>query len=155
MEVCFWALLFMPLVILHHLLNVSVQLANKRGFKQKQKKILCRQNEHQSTIWSSLLVVSLSHSTLDTLWKYVSNSPPQTRISKHLFMSSVRAETFRQATDCKIGDHFPVGAGFFYSPPFANKNWSLVQWVAWSLFSLIKRLELEVRLLELPSSADV
>jgi hypothetical protein len=28
----------MPLVILHHLLNVSVQLANKRGFKQKKKK---------------------------------------------------------------------------------------------------------------------
>jgi hypothetical protein len=26
--------LFMPLVILHHLLNVSVQLANKRGFKK-------------------------------------------------------------------------------------------------------------------------
>jgi hypothetical protein len=25
----------MPLVILHHLLNVSVQLANKRGFTQK------------------------------------------------------------------------------------------------------------------------
>jgi hypothetical protein len=25
----------MPLVILHHLLDVSVQLANKRGFKQK------------------------------------------------------------------------------------------------------------------------
>jgi hypothetical protein len=25
----------MPLVILHHLLNVSTQLANKRGFKQK------------------------------------------------------------------------------------------------------------------------
>jgi hypothetical protein len=24
----------MPLVILHHLLNVSVQLANKRGFKK-------------------------------------------------------------------------------------------------------------------------
>jgi hypothetical protein len=35
MEVCYWALLFMPLVILHHLLNVLVQLANKRGFKQK------------------------------------------------------------------------------------------------------------------------
>jgi hypothetical protein len=34
MEVCYWALLFMPLVILHHLLNVFVQLANKRGFKQ-------------------------------------------------------------------------------------------------------------------------
>jgi hypothetical protein len=34
MEVCYWALLFMPLVILHHLLNVSVQLANKRGFKE-------------------------------------------------------------------------------------------------------------------------
>jgi hypothetical protein len=38
MEVCYWALLFMPLVILHHLLNASVQLANKRGFKQKQNK---------------------------------------------------------------------------------------------------------------------
>jgi hypothetical protein len=35
MEVCYWALLFMPLVILHHLLNLSVQLANKRRFKQK------------------------------------------------------------------------------------------------------------------------
>jgi hypothetical protein len=35
MEVCYWALLFMPLVILHHLLNVFVQLANKREFKQK------------------------------------------------------------------------------------------------------------------------
>jgi hypothetical protein len=35
MEVCYWALLFMPLVILRHLLNVSVQLANKKGFKQK------------------------------------------------------------------------------------------------------------------------
>jgi hypothetical protein len=40
--ICFWliatekfvsALLFMPLVILHHLLNVFVQLANKRGLK--------------------------------------------------------------------------------------------------------------------------
>jgi hypothetical protein len=39
MEVCYWALLFMPLVILHHLLNVSVQLANKRGLKQKKQKI--------------------------------------------------------------------------------------------------------------------
>jgi hypothetical protein len=28
----------MPLVILHHLLNVSVQLANKRGFKKNFKK---------------------------------------------------------------------------------------------------------------------
>jgi hypothetical protein len=35
MEVCYWALLFMSLVILHHLLNVFVQLANKGGFKQK------------------------------------------------------------------------------------------------------------------------
>jgi hypothetical protein len=34
MEVCYWALLFMPLVIFHHLLNVFVQLANKRGLKQ-------------------------------------------------------------------------------------------------------------------------
>jgi hypothetical protein len=38
MEVCYWALLFMPLVILHHLLNVFVQLANKRGFTKKKKK---------------------------------------------------------------------------------------------------------------------
>jgi hypothetical protein len=37
MEVCYWALLFMPLVILHHLLNVFVQLANKRGFNKKKK----------------------------------------------------------------------------------------------------------------------
>jgi hypothetical protein len=35
MEVCYWALLFMPLVSLHHLLNVFVQLTNKRGFKPK------------------------------------------------------------------------------------------------------------------------
>jgi hypothetical protein len=35
MEVCYWALLFMPLVILHHLLNVSVQFANKGGFTKK------------------------------------------------------------------------------------------------------------------------
>jgi hypothetical protein len=35
----------MPLVILHHLLNVSVQLANKRGFKQnKTKNIITQQN---------------------------------------------------------------------------------------------------------------
>jgi hypothetical protein len=41
MEVCYWALLFMPLVILHHLLNVFVQLANKRAFtKKKRKKII-------------------------------------------------------------------------------------------------------------------
>jgi hypothetical protein len=38
MEVCYWALLFMPLVILHHLLNVFVQLANKRGFTTTTKK---------------------------------------------------------------------------------------------------------------------
>jgi hypothetical protein len=37
MEVCYWALLFMPLVILHHLLNVFVKLANKRGFTKKKK----------------------------------------------------------------------------------------------------------------------
>jgi hypothetical protein len=35
MEVCYWALLLMPLVILHHLLNVFVQLANKSGFTKK------------------------------------------------------------------------------------------------------------------------
>jgi hypothetical protein len=38
MEVCYWALLFMPLVISHHLLNVFVQLANKRGFTTHTKK---------------------------------------------------------------------------------------------------------------------
>jgi hypothetical protein len=44
MEVCYWALLFMPLVILHHLLYVFVQLANKRGFTKKKKKLslLCK-----------------------------------------------------------------------------------------------------------------
>jgi hypothetical protein len=41
MEVCYWALIFMPLVILHHLLNVFVQLANKRGFTKKKKYIGC------------------------------------------------------------------------------------------------------------------
>jgi hypothetical protein len=30
----------MPLVILHYLLNVFVQLANKRGFKQKKNFVL-------------------------------------------------------------------------------------------------------------------
>jgi hypothetical protein len=39
MEVCYWALLFMPLVILHHLLNVFVQLANKRELKKNNGKI--------------------------------------------------------------------------------------------------------------------
>jgi hypothetical protein len=34
MEVCYWALFLMPLVILHHLLNVSVQLTNKGGLKK-------------------------------------------------------------------------------------------------------------------------
>jgi hypothetical protein len=37
MEVCYWALLFVSLVILHHLLNVFVQLANKRGIQTKKK----------------------------------------------------------------------------------------------------------------------
>jgi hypothetical protein len=37
MEVCYWAVLFMPLVISHHFLNVSVQLANKRGLKKKKR----------------------------------------------------------------------------------------------------------------------
>jgi hypothetical protein len=45
MEVCYWALLFMPLVILHHLLNVYVQLANERGFKQK--KMIGRSDGHR------------------------------------------------------------------------------------------------------------
>jgi hypothetical protein len=33
MEVCYSAHLFMPPVIFHLLLNVFVQLANKRGYK--------------------------------------------------------------------------------------------------------------------------
>jgi hypothetical protein len=45
MEVCYWALLFMPLVILHHLLNVSVQLANKRGFNKKKTALLVLREE--------------------------------------------------------------------------------------------------------------
>jgi hypothetical protein len=39
----------MPLVILHHLLNVSVQLANKRGFKQKNVKT-AEKAEHKDKI---------------------------------------------------------------------------------------------------------
>jgi hypothetical protein len=35
MEVCYWALLFTPFLVFHHLLNVHVQLANKKGFKKK------------------------------------------------------------------------------------------------------------------------
>jgi hypothetical protein len=46
MEVCYWALLFMPLVILHHLLNVFVQLANKRGFTKKKKLLLYNTTPH-------------------------------------------------------------------------------------------------------------
>jgi hypothetical protein len=34
----------MPLVILHHLLNVFVQLANKRGFTKKKKNVFLQQN---------------------------------------------------------------------------------------------------------------
>jgi hypothetical protein len=44
MEVCYWALLFLPLVILHHLLNVFVQLANKRGFTKKKKPLMNKYN---------------------------------------------------------------------------------------------------------------
>jgi hypothetical protein len=53
MEVCYWALLFMPLVILHHLLTVFVQLANKRGFKQTNKKKLTSQNSANVSILES------------------------------------------------------------------------------------------------------
>jgi hypothetical protein len=44
MEVCYWALLFMPLVILHHLLNVFIQLANKMGFTKKKKNVATATN---------------------------------------------------------------------------------------------------------------
>jgi hypothetical protein len=47
----------MPLVILHHLLNVSVQLANKWGFKQKKshkKSYYCGGNSYASTETLSL-----------------------------------------------------------------------------------------------------
>jgi hypothetical protein len=36
----------MPLVILHHLLNVSVQLANKMGFKQNKENFYGKGNEN-------------------------------------------------------------------------------------------------------------
>jgi hypothetical protein len=50
MEMCYWALLFLPLVILHHLLNVFVQLAKKRGFTQQQKNIdPLLSNDHEAS----------------------------------------------------------------------------------------------------------
>jgi hypothetical protein len=51
MEVCYWVLLFMPLVILHHLLNVSVQLPNKRGLK---KRWICFRQSYVNPGFSSL-----------------------------------------------------------------------------------------------------
>jgi hypothetical protein len=39
----------MPLVILHHLLNVFVQLANKRGFKKKKEKKEMKERMRNST----------------------------------------------------------------------------------------------------------
>jgi hypothetical protein len=56
MEVCYWALLFMPLVILHHLLNVFVQLANKKGFKQKK---ICSQQIPQELNWDRAWVAAV------------------------------------------------------------------------------------------------
>jgi hypothetical protein len=46
MEVCYWALLLMPLVILPYLLNVFVQLANKRGFTKKKKNLVIYVNTY-------------------------------------------------------------------------------------------------------------
>jgi hypothetical protein len=40
MEVYYRALLFMPVVISQHLLNVFVHLANKRGLKKKEEEVL-------------------------------------------------------------------------------------------------------------------
>jgi hypothetical protein len=40
----------MPLVILHHLLNVSVQLANKRGLKKKKEELPVSKDDSQSVI---------------------------------------------------------------------------------------------------------
>jgi hypothetical protein len=48
-KVCYWALLFMPLVILHHLLNVFVQLANKRD-SQKNKKTKKKERKKYATL---------------------------------------------------------------------------------------------------------
>jgi hypothetical protein len=69
MEVCYWALLFMPLVILHHLLNVFVQLANKRGFttKKKKKKVDTTAAERCSN--SNLLTVKRETVTMFWLFK--------------------------------------------------------------------------------------
>jgi hypothetical protein len=47
MEVCYWALLFMPLATLHHLLNISVQLANKRRLKKQKNKKMFLQLQFQ------------------------------------------------------------------------------------------------------------
>jgi hypothetical protein len=58
MEVCYWALLFMPLVILHHLLNVFVQLANKRGFTNKKKKTCNNRRIVGSVVFYEVCVVS-------------------------------------------------------------------------------------------------
>jgi hypothetical protein len=60
MQVCYWALLLMPLVILHHLLNVSVQLPNKRGLKKIRNKrclLLSSRRSHIKTFrrsWVSM-----------------------------------------------------------------------------------------------------
>jgi hypothetical protein len=49
----------MPLVILHHLLNVSVQLANKRGFTKTKNK---KQKKKNGGAIPSLPYVSSWHS---------------------------------------------------------------------------------------------
>jgi hypothetical protein len=41
MSLCYWALLFMHLVTLHHLLNVFVQLANKWWLQKKRSTMWC------------------------------------------------------------------------------------------------------------------
>jgi hypothetical protein len=63
----------MPLVILHHLLNVFVQLANKRGFTKKKKKkkkyifllhlLMANSTSYEPPVAFSFLGLNILHST--------------------------------------------------------------------------------------------
>jgi hypothetical protein len=96
----------MPLVILHHLLNVFVQLANKRGFKLK-------------TIWTYSYGIQLwgttSNSNMQILERFQSkvlrlivNAPwymPKSVIRKDLRIPTVKEEISR------VSSHYDVRIG--------------------------------------------
>jgi hypothetical protein len=116
MEVCYWALLFMPLVILHHLLNVSVQLANIRGFKQKNLKEMSYQSVTtgertpvftfvRTFLVASLATFSAAHPFLSSfiLWEGMSTLQTWVRLKWCQFFSSVDpwyTEQFFVISDC-------------------------------------------------------